>query len=362
MQILRLAVRDLRQFSEAAFSLHPKLTLLHGGNASGKTTLLEAAYLLCRAQSFRVKRLDEAIRHEQESALVSGSVDEQGLALASPWRVAVKRGEVMVSRFDEAMTRRQQAETLPVILLDRQIHRLLEDAPVFRRRFIDWGLFYVEQNFLGHWQRYERALQQRNTALRTRMSTGAIAAWDQELSLHGSSLSELRLDHLSQLVRHGQHWLNVLGQNLDLALDYRQGWEDGTSLAVYLQSSIARDQQLGYTLGGPHRAELRIRIQGREARATISRGEQKMLSIALALAQGSLVFEATGKRALILLDDLDAELSKSWQSLVIQALLQYQGQSLVSSLEWQADLAPVGALINRDYTVFHVEHGAVSPK
>jgi DNA replication and repair protein RecF len=362
MQIQRLALRDLRQFSELGLLLHPKLTLLKGSNATGKTTLLEAAYLLCRGQSFRAKRTEEVIHHHQSAALITALVDEQGSGLGSAWQVSVKRGEVAVKRFDESITRRQQAETLPAIVLDRQIHRLLEDAPVFRRRFIDWGLFYVEQNFLGHWQRYERALQQRNSSLRSRLNPSAIGAWDQELFTHGTALTELRRQQLSRLSAHAQQWLSVLGQGYTLELEYRPGWDDETRLDHYLQFSIERDQKIGHTLGGPHRAELRLRVDGRDARANFSRGEQKMLALALTLAQGTLVFEATGKRAIILLDDLDAELSKPWQSLVIQALLQYQGQSLVSSLEWQADLAPAGALINRDYTVFHVEHGAVSPK
>ena len=361
MRIDHLRITQLRRFGEAACVLHPRLTVFAGANAAGKTTVLEALFIACRGQSFRARKLEEAIQQPHSTASVVLQVEELAGSAAVQWSAGFQRGEVLVQRLGQPVTRREQAQALPLVLVDRQLHKVFEDAPIYRRRYVDWGLFYVEQSFFEHWRRYERALSQRNAGFRTGASTAAIQAWDVELAQHGSALHALRLAHTEALQTQARIWLGRLLGTERFSLELRAGWEQSQPLAEYLAGNLARDRQLGYTVGGPHRAELRVRFEEQEARSFVSRGQQKMLAVAMALAQASLVAEATGQHPVFLLDDIEAELSLDWQARLVSTLLQYPGQSLVSSLEWRAELAPAGAVPNQDYSLFHVEHGALIP-
>lgn len=361
MRIEHLRITRLRRLTEGECRPHPRLSVFAGPNAAGKTTVLEAIFIACRGQSFRARKLEEAIQQPQATASVVMQVQELAGSASVGWSAGFQRGELLVQRLGQPVTRREQAQALPVVLVDRQLHRVFEDAPLYRRRYLDWGLFYVEQDFFHHWRRYERALEQRNAGLRTGAANAAIEAWDTELAIHGTALHGLRLAHSTALQGQARHWLGLLLGTDRFTLELRAGWEQPQPLADYLAENLARDRRLGFTVGGPHRAELRVRFEDQEARSFVSRGQQKLLAVAMALAQASLVAEVTGQEPVFLLDDIEAELSLDWQARLVSTLLQYPGQSLVSSLEWKANLAPAGAVLNRDYGLFHVEHGTLIP-
>lgn len=362
MRIDSLRVSFFRRFVQAEQTLHPRLNVFVGPNAAGKTSLLEAVYVACRGQSFRARKLEEAIQDTQSAANVSLQIAEQLESPLVSWSAGFQRGELQVLRLGQAVTRREQAAALPLVLVDRQLHRVFEDAPIYRRRYVDWGLFYVEQSFYGQWRRYERALAQRNAALRSKAGVTAIQVWDVELAASGSALHALRLAHCEQLQRQARHWIQQLLNSERFTLELRPGWDQSQPLAVYLAANLERDRALGYTVGGPHRAELRVRFEEHEARSFVSRGQQKMLAVAMTLAQASLVAEVTTQFPVFLLDDIEAELSIEWQRKLVAALMNYPGQSLATSLEWKDSLAPKSAIPPKDFAVFHVEHGRISPR
>lgn len=362
MRIERLRVSCLRRFAQAEIALSPRLNVIAGANAAGKTSLLEAVYICCRGQSFRARKLEEAIQEQQAAASVVLQIRERSDSVPVSWTAGFRRGELLVQRLSQPATRREQALALPLVLVDRQLHKVFEDAPVYRRRYLDWGLFYVEQSFYEHWRRYERALSQRNAGLRSRASDAAIQVWDRELANSGEALHQLRKVHTQQLQTQARIWSGRLLGSDRFSLELRPGWDETQPLAEHLAEHLARDRQLGYTVSGPHRAELRVRYEEHDARSFVSRGQQKMLAVAMALAQAALVAESIGEYPLFLLDDIEAELSLDWQQKLVAALLEYPGQSLATSLEWRDALAPEGAVPQRDFAVFHVEHGQVSPR
>lgn len=169
MPLTRLTIQDLRCIGAAELELHPRLNLFVGPNGSGKTSLLEAVYCLGRGRSFRTRRLATLIRKGSECLRVVGEARQTtdlvtlGLeARAGETRLRA-RGAAAASAATLAEYHRPQ-------VIDPDIHKLLEEGPGRRRRYLDWGVFHVEPRFLETWQRYHRALKQRNAALRGRGS------------------------------------------------------------------------------------------------------------------------------------------------------------------------------------------------
>ena len=223
---------------------------------------------------------------------------------------------------------------LPVQIIDPEIHQLIEDGPGRRRRFIDWGVFHVEPDFLGHWQRFHLALRQRNAALKGRQPKSLVSIWDADLIRHGNSVGMARERYVARLAVEVAN----LGQRLlghAPALAYRSGWSRDLDLGAALQASWPLDQERGVTQAGPHRAELALSMGGAAVREHVSRGQQKLLAATLLLAQLRLFPPSATVKPTLLLDDPAAELDDQRLMGLIQEVTQLDIQLVATTLQAQ---------------------------
>jgi len=361
MRFTRITGQNFRLFREFEIAPAPGINLILGPNAAGKTTLLEAFYALGRGRSFRAAA-SELAGPAGPHWVVHGE-------LAAPEQPASRVGLAWSSdglqiRIDQADGSLQDlARASAVEVLEPDSHRLLEDGPVYRRRYLDWGVFHVEHRFFPAWRRYQRALKQRNSALRAGSARAEVEAWNAELVQSGTEVHAYREAHLEQLRRHfGQAMAALLG-DMDWSLELARGWTAGKALEVALAEHYEQDRRQGKTVAGPHRAELRLKLGAHSARRQVSRGQQKLLIAALLLGQAALVRERSGLSPVLLVDDFPAELGEPFQRALIAALLAYPGQCFVTSIEPTAALVAIAsdaAKTGRENAVFHVEHGSVS--
>jgi DNA replication and repair protein RecF len=349
----RVQVTDFRCLQSVVLDLDPRFTLISGANASGKTSLLEAIYVLGRGRSFRTRRLEHLIRRGSEQFVVFGEVasGSQRIPLGVEGSVAGVRAKIAGSK---ASSLAELALLLPVQIIDPEVHRLIEEGPGRRRRFLDWGVFHVEQSFIGHWQRYQQALKQRNAALKSQQTPTAISAWDRDLLSYGTLVSEARMRYIGLL----QPEAEVIGRNLlgmELSLSYRQGWPRELEFAEALRQSWNHDWESGATQVGPHRAELGIRLDGLAVKDRISRGQQKLLASSLLLAQVNLFREDAAAKPCLLLDDPAAELDDERLASLIREISSHAAQLIVTTLH--GEFSAFGSPGRR----FQVSGGQVTP-
>ncbi len=353
MTLVHIDIEQFRCIEKARVDLAPDTNLIVGPNASGKTSFLEAIYLLGSGHSFRTRQTDKLVRHQADSFLtvakVSGpnGMDTLGMRGRSDFKEVRVNGETAHSLAD-------LAARLPVQVIDPEVHRLLEDGPVRRRRFLDWGVFHVEQRFHDAWRRYQRALRQRNFSLKSRQPQAVLRAWDQELIEQGSQVAVFRESYIQELkpfvLRLGQE---LLGLAVDI--EHQRGWKQQTQLEAALNDATSRDQLRGATSVGPHRADLLLRVSNLAAKDRISRGQQKMLACALLLAQQAHRSEIGAPQACLLLDDPAAELDVDNLGKLLRAVSAIPTQLIVTALVPEA-------LKHFQYArLFHVEHGAIQP-
>jgi len=228
-------------------------------------------------------------------------------------------------------------------------HLLVNGAPDVRRKFLDWGVFHVEQEFLEIWRRFSKTLRQRNAALR-QGQIDVIESIDEILSRLGSKLSKLREAYSKSISSETQSIVTELNSALgDISLHYQNGWGSG-SYREALSNWMGRDLERGSTSQGPHRADLVLMKGGAFARAVLSRGEQKILSTSMLLAQVGFL-KSQGETPVILLDDLESEFDRIHFKRVLKKFIETEGQVWVTGTR------------KPDYSgqcsVFHVEHGTV---
>ena len=329
MTLSRVQVTDFRSLHSASLELDPAFTLITGPNASGKTSLLESIYLLGRGRSFRTRRLEHLIRHGSDRFVVFGEVDSLGrrIPLGIEGSAAGVRARISGERPNSLA---ELAVALPVQIIDPEVHRLIEEGPSQRRRFLDWGVFHVEQSFVADWQRYQQVLRQRNAALKSRQPRSVVSAWDGELIQFGQRLTDARARYVELLVGAAEPIArDLLGMNL--ALSYRAGWNRERTLAEALDSSWPHDLEVGTTQVGPHRAELAIRLDGTPVKNRISRGQQKLLAASLLIGQIKL-FHVERVQPTLLLDDPAAELDDQRLARLIATVSSQPVQLVVTTL------------------------------
>jgi|SRR5690625_302185 len=345
MQLTEVSVNCFRNLESVQLQPAAGLNVVYGSNAAGKTSLLEAIHFLARARSFRTTRPQQLLMHGCDALLVRGALNT-GTRLAVRW--SAEKTEVRINQ-DDVRSLSELARFLPVQVVNTESQRLLLDGPQVRRSFLDWGLFHVEQTFHESWRRYERALRQRNQALRFKDSRLA-SSWEPELVTQAEVLSSQR-QRLTENLQAGL--AKILSQWLpaeEIELTYRLGWSAEHCLAELYALNRSRECELGYTLYGPHRADLVIKSKGVDAQHRLSRGQQKLLVIGLLLAATEVTQGSGG--SIVLIDDLPAELDIQRRQEVLQILQAVGAQVFLTTTDRQS--IPLAA---DQAAWFHVEHG-----
>jgi DNA replication and repair protein RecF len=351
MSLLRFTVSNLRCIEHADLEVAPGLTLLWGDNGSGKTSLLEAIFLLGRGRSFRTRNTERLIRAGQDHLRVVGHVSSGDYSQtigfeARPPGVSARVSGRTVTSLAEL------SQVFAVQVIEPGVHKLLEEGGHRRRRWMDWAVFHVEPQFVETWLRYTRALKQRNAALRTQPEQAT--AWDTELVRAGEVIAESRQNFLEQLQPYWQETVTALS-GLDVQLHYLRGWSAGRTLAEALVASRTRDELRRLTHSGPHRADVAVRLGGRPAREVLSRGQQKLVAVAMTVAQLRLLQALTNTTPTLLLDDPAAELDGERLRLFIDQVIQLHSQLIVTSLTSES------RLFGAPERTFHVDRGRVQP-
>jgi DNA replication and repair protein RecF len=349
LSLRHLTVSNFRCLTSVELEADTQYNLIHGPNASGKTSILEAIAYLGRGKSFRGASHQDLIAHGATDFLLLGKVDTEVRLATVGVRNSNEGLEVKIDG-DRATSAAALVELLPLQVIDPEIHGLVAGGPEQRRRYLDWIAFHVEPAYPENWRRFRRALKQRNAALRDWAGRQTMAAWDREFLEAAAEVDQTRrrtLDiALGSLEEIGAALLGT-----SVGFEYRQGWKSDLPLTEALAASWERDQQAGTTQAGPQRAELRLVYDERQAKRLVSRGQQKLLACTMILAATEVVQTALERPLLLLLDDPAAELDEEALDRLLSGVFGLGSQIVATALEAKTLRFP------EEPAMFHVEHG-----
>ncbi len=348
----QLDITNFRIIEHAEFTPSDGLTLIVGGNASGKTSLLEAINLVFTGRSFRTHKLDQIISTQQSSFQLLAQFSDKNS----------HNHLVGCERTNKKLRIRYNSENLsnlsllatqvPIHLIQPETHYLLENGPKFRRQFIDWGVFHVEPGYLASWKTYHRTLRQRNTLLRRGAATPLINAWNAPMAEQAEALHRQRAEYLTLLTK----YFDVVSSGImdeKPSMSYYRGWDEAIPYEELLNKSIKADQELGFTKFGCHKADLVLRVGGKTPQLYYSRGQQKLLVSALRIAHYLVLQFLAKPTGILLVDDLPAELDKKRRQQFLNTVSKTKIQTIITATEpelLQVDMWP-------SHKVFHVERG-----
>jgi len=347
--IKSLRIENLRNLERVEILPHPRFNVFYGGNGAGKTSLLESVVVLSRGRSFRTTQASELIgrsgklfRVYAESVSEDQSVSKVGLERSKKhWR-ARKDGQDLAQLS-------QLTRVLPLVLMEPNSHLLVNGAPEFRRKYLDWGMFHVEHEFLDTYRRFAKILKQRNAALRFKQEK-VIQSIDEVFCPLGERLDDMRKAHCAVVSDHVKGMLEELSPDMEgFSLEYSQGWTRQTLKESLLENKTS-DLLRGTTGSGPHRGDISLLFHDTPARNLLSRGEQKILAAALLLSQAT-ILSKSGEKPVVLLDDLASEFDQEHFQNVLSRALEIGNQVWLTGINRCKNA--------EDHKVFHVERGGV---
>lgn len=364
MFLSTLQLYNFRNYPELSVTFEEPLALLLGGNAQGKTNLLEAIALVAITRSPRTPTSQELIRFGATEARVV-------LELGDDQRRETLEARLQTSPVDGRVLRQfrvngrpvpahDAAGRLRVVLFWPEDLQAVKGGGDLRRRLLNDLLTQVDRPFARQLSQYERILDQRNALLRQvregAQPVSALGYWTGELARAGAPLVQARLRHLRRLAPLvASEYAALSGEQEALEVDYLAkryllteamseeaeglGWgaEDEpsalrASLLQGLHEAAAEEVARGMTVVGPHRDDLRVRVGGREARVFASQGQQRSAMLSWKLAEVAYITQCTGSPPLLLLDDVLSELDWQRRTALLLALAR-AGQTLVTTCE-----------------------------
>jgi len=380
----RLRLTNFRNLVHLDVGLSPGVTVYYGPNAQGKTTLLEAAYLLCIARSFRAENEREVVNFDAakagEQALVDGTIEKDGQRL----RVIVGyqptqrtsqdtnglaynvRKEIRVNRL-----RRTAGELIGevnAVLFSAADIELIQGPPAARRRFLDIVLSQADSVYLKGLQRYQRVVQQRNQLLRLirdgRAQGDELAYWDDELVREGAQITWRRYEAMRELtaacVRHHE---DLSGPEEVLEVEYRPSvrlagdvGEVEDNFREALAAAGHRERAMPVTAVGPHRDDFSLHIDGADMGVFASRGQARTLALALRLAEAEFLASVRGEGPVVLFDDALSEMDSFRRHRLLEKATRYE-QVLITT----TDLDQVNDFFGARANYLYVSNGEVWP-
>ncbi len=350
MIIQELKINNLRNLSSVAMELSTGLNLIVGPNASGKTSLIESVYLLGRGKTFRGPRQENIIQDGKEQATIFANM--AGQKRETIGLIKSRKGMEISINGNRQCKVSTLANHFPLNLITPKTYELIEASPEIRRRFLDWAVFHVEPNYKNIVSSYLKLVKERNHLLKNDHSL--LSHWEASIEKQADSITKYRKGYLKKLTPYFNEVVQRYRKMPQLLILYHQGSDASQSLSAVLASKREIDISRGFTSAGPHRADLKILVDGKMAKYRLSRGEQKIATVALILAQIKLLKQQANKQPLLLIDDLAAELDEKNRETTLSLVRDIDIQVLLTSTS--KEIIPLSG----DEKTFHVEQGVVS--
>ena len=357
MRLQHLKLENFRNISAYHGEFSPQFNLFTGNNGSGKTSILEAIYVIGHAKSFRTHLLNQTIQHHRDNFVLFAKAKEDNELVS----IGIERYLPQTTRIklnaQPCKSASELAQLFPMQVLNPDSYNVLDASPKYRRQFLDWGLFHVEHRFLSVWRRFQRALIQRNSALKAGLTNSEVNAWNDELAHWAHHLDEFREQYFRRLWKVLASLLAHHAVLQRLTGEYDRGWAANQDYANLLAQNLLKDRRLGYTSIGPQRADIKFTLDDHAAQNILSRGQQKILVSFLGIAQGKLCRQLGNKICIYLVDDLASELDHAHQEFLVQQLAELQSQVFITGI----DADELQALLKEyPYRMFHVEQGQIN--
>lgn len=351
----KITYKNFRNIENASIDLDPSVTVFNGLNGQGKTNILEGVYFFAAGRSFRTVHENELVRFgcdygQIEMTFFDGKRDNTALFRFVP-RLSKRFciiNDVPITRLSEVVGKFRSVLFCPEHL------SIVKDGPSVRRRFIDHALSQTDSEYLRSLQKYNALLSQRNALIkmaRDRRDDGIFfdgdAIWSEQLASVAEIISQKRYSYIEKLTDISDNIISDMTSGKErVKLEY-QSLKSKEEYLSLLTENKERELRFGATLYGTHKDDVSIYLNGKEARAFASQGQQRSVALSMKIAEGEISKEISGTYPVFLFDDILSELDES------------RREYLLSGIEGKQVIITSCDRIDTECKIYHVENGKV---
>ena len=351
MRFVSLKAINLRCFREVSYLPGPNCNLIHGANGSGKTSLLEGLYIASIGKSFLTSRSSDLAMAGSQGLSITAEIGDRVKFGNSVVVVRKHKAETQITLDGQAVTAASSlAQSLPVLVINSRAPDLLGENPSNRRALLDRSLFHVKHSYVGLWKTYRHALRQRNELLRQPHLKAQASYWETRLASCAQEITNDRQTVVSAINRKLAETEIPGVSRGDLRFEFSPGWNADVDFADQLASDWDRDCELGYTLAGPHRADLSLCREGRSVAKKLSRGQSKVV-VCLVMTAIAEFIKSESVSPVLLVDDLVAELDDQMLNLAVSSIRAIETQCFFTAIK----PSEMKSLLPDGTSMFHVE-------
>jgi DNA replication and repair protein RecF len=356
--LIRLGLRNYRNYARLDLEPAPGLNLFLGDNGQGKTNLLESVALLALSSSPRTRSEVELVGPDGPEARVQGLVESAGSEVELQLDLRVSENGARRQVRVNGVARR--AVDLPgvfrAVLFWPDDLALVKSGPENRRRFLNQMLVQVERGYARDLAAYARVLRQRNHLLKLvaahEQPADVLAAWDHQLVGLAAGIVQARAGAVKELAPAAALNQRSMGEGEELEVSYLG---PPSNLEEAVQNSLPADLRRGTTGVGPHRDDLALLLDGKDARSYASQGQQRTIAVSLKLAEAEVMQVRTGEQPVLLLDDVLSELDPERRAALMERI--GGGQVVLTAVEG----APIPSGFLASSRVQRVHAGTLTP-
>ncbi len=358
LHLEQLQIRGFRNIREMDLALSPRINVLSGDNGQGKTSVLEALYFLATSRSFRTERLREFCREGDDSTRVTGAFDEGGQRRRQRAALVGGRRSLFI---DEKRVQKlsSYAVRTPVVIFHPGDLVLVSGPAGGRRTLLDRVALFVDPASGEARASYQHAQKGRSHILERSTNASELDAFERLMARHGAELQRARVRACATLEAALQPtFARMASSKTDLHLEFLPGGSvDEQAFASELRQRRARDAQRKGATFGPHRDDIELMLNGRSARHHASQGQQRILTLALKVAELECVRNASQTQPILLLDDVSSELDATRTGAVYDFVGETASQVFVTTT--RPDLFDTPRLASVDRRDFRLSEGAL---
>ena len=358
--IERLEISNFRLFKDYVITPHKAINVLCGANASGKTSVLEAIWYLSSGKSFCTKNLNNLIHYPFFGVSAKDTSITSIKKLSIKALVKLEEDSDVIPAADYGISRQadkniynianniqknalKHSKALATLLITPENLLMVGGMPNLRRKRLNWGCYYLFPLYHKIHASYERALKQRNKALKQNLNNEDVQRWDALLAREARYISECRENYIKLLEPFFKSALSdtihsLQAQNVTLSYfnTINSSSANEFSEQLWLETyakSLAQDRRDKHTNYGPHRGDMRIKFNNKEIEGQLSRGQWKILSSILLISQAMLLKQELGIQAIVLIDDFSSELDATHRANLIRYIEETVGsQTFISTV------------------------------
>lgn len=367
MHIESIKLINYRNYDKLDIKLNNKLNIFIGDNAQGKTNLLESLYICAFGKSYRATKEKELIKIDKDKAYIGINVRRE---------FADKFIEIKFEKNKTKRIRINRVEIdkisglfghLNVVLFSPEDLKLVKEGPSNRRMFLDTEISQIKPKYRYNINRYNKILKQRNNLLKSIQKNNnklkTIEVWDMQLVEVGSEIIKNRIEFINRISEISKNIHKKITEGIEeLKLEYMPSFDISCELdknkikdifIKVLNRNLDKDIEKGTTEFGPHRDDIKIYINGLDAKIFGSQGQQRTAALSMKLAEVELVKSEIGEYPVLLLDDVLSELDIKRRKFLLWTFKNVQ--TIITS----TDDIEVDNIHNKDKKVFYVSKGNI---